>query len=78
MHKMIKKVTADVPSLVVVGFDLVVGGSLSTSLVIVIHLGVRTLLVIGCSLSSTLAVEVLLFERVLGTDVPLPILNLKN
>ena len=67
--------TADVPSLVVVGFDLVVGGSLSTSLVIVIHSGVRTLLVVGCSLSSTLAVEVLLFERVLGTDVPLPVLN---
>jgi hypothetical protein len=67
-------VTADVPSLVVVGFDLVVGGSLSTSLVIVIHSGVRTLLVVGCSLSSTLAVEVL-FKRVLGTDVPLPVLN---
>jgi hypothetical protein len=68
-------VTADVPSLVVVGFDLVVGGSLSTSLVIIIHSGVRTLLVVGCSLSCTLVVEVLLFERVLGTDVPLPVLN---
>ena len=66
--------TADVPSLVVVGFDLVVGGSLSTSLVIIIHSGVPPRLVVG-SLLGTLAVEVLLFERVLGTDVPLPVLN---
>jgi hypothetical protein len=68
-------VTADAPSLVVVGFDLVIGGSFSTSLVIIIHSGVLPRLVVGCSLSCTLAVEVLLFEQVLGTDVTLPVLN---